>query len=180
MIFRFDDVSINSPIDIESEMTEELYDRFKGNVEIIWAVSPMVCQSEKFEGRVYPKIWNAMSDFREFYEVDDLGIPDLSGLAKIASHGLIHVDHRLLHYSAQEMSILISCSLLNSNIFVPPFNKWNKDTESICNENGIKLIKWEEGWLSMEHNDFNKKQNKWYLHGRFWHLKKMREWFDKS
>ena len=92
------------------------------------------------------------------------------------SHGLIHVDHRLLSREAQEMSILTSCSLAKSKVFVPPFNKWNKDSEDICREHNIQLVKFEDGWLCMEYNDFNPDQELWYIHSREFTLDSFREW----
>ena len=90
---------------------------------------------------------------------------------------MIHVDHRLLSRDAQEMSILISSSLVKSKIFIPPFNKWNKDTESICEENGIELVKFEDGWLCMEYNEYVEEQDKWYLHAREFMFENFKKWF---
>ena len=96
----------------------------------------------------------------------------------MASHGLVHVDHRLLDKSSQEMSILISSSLVNANIFIPPFNKWNKLTEEVCIENGIELIKFEDGWLCMEYNSYDDSHDKWYLHAREFTFDNFKKWFD--
>ena len=79
--------------------------------------------------------------------------------------------------SVQEISILISASLVKSKIFIPPFNKWNKDTEEICDEHGIELVKFEDGWLSMEHNNFSDIHNKWYLHAREFEYDDFVKWF---
>jgi D-lyxose ketol-isomerase len=76
------------------------------------------------------------------------------------------------------MSILVSSSLAKANVFIPPFNKWNADTESICNEHGIELIKFEDGWLCMEYNKFNPFHKKWYLHAREFNLDQFIKWFD--
>ena len=76
------------------------------------------------------------------------------------------------------MSILISASLVKSKIFIPPFNKWNKDTDEICKEHGIELIKFEDGWLSMEHNKFNESHDKWYLHAREFTFDNFKNWFN--
>jgi hypothetical protein len=67
---------------------------------------------------------------------------------------------------------------VKSKIFIPPFNKWNKDTDDICKEHGIELIKFEDGWLSMEHNKFNDIHNKWYLHAREFTFDNFKKWFD--
>ena len=80
----------------------------------------------------------------------------------------------------QEISILISASLVKSKIFIPPFNKWNEDTEDVCYEHGIELIKFEDGWLSMEHNKFFDSHNKWYLHAREFDIENFKKWFDNG
>jgi len=178
--FRFDDVCINSDMNLTHSITELLLNKFE-DCDIIYGVSPLVhfmgFGTSITEQRVFPKELNAISDYRNYYHVNNLGIPIMTLMAKRAGHGLIHVDHRLLHKSAQELSIVASCSLVNAKIFIPPFNKWNKDTEEVCKENGIELIKFEDGWLSMEHNKFNPKHEKWYLHAREWTLEKIKAWF---
>ena len=74
------------------------------------------------------------------------------------------------------MSIFVSCSLSQSMIFVPPFNKWNQDTEDICKEQGITLIKFEDGWLCMEYNDFDPNHDLWYVHSREFKLEEFEKW----
>lgn len=174
-VFRFDDICINSDIVEVHNITEYLQQRF--DCRIIWAVSPMV--HNLVGERVFPKIYTAMSDYRNFFKVDTCGLPQCKNeFVEIASHGLIHVDHRLLTKEEQYMSISISCSLLKSNIFVPPFNKWNKNTEAVCDELGVKLIRFEDGWLSMEHNRYNEEQQLWYLHHRDFNLEKVKQWVN--
>jgi len=161
---------------LEVEMiTEYLLSKF--DCEVIWAVSPLVHKSEQSSQRIFPKILTAHSDYRRFYNVDSLGLVDrVPKGVKLASHGLIHVDHRLLNYNAQELSILVSCSLVGAKIFVPPFNKWNIDTEKICKDNGIELVKFEDGWLSMEHNSNMDGHNLWYLHHWNFDIDKVMNW----
>ena len=174
-VFRFDDICINSQMSEVNKITGYLLDRF--DCEVIWAVSPLV--SEGVQERVFPKILGAYSDVRAFYFPDLCGVPEYREDVTIATHGLIHADHRLLTKEAQEMSILVSSSLVgNAKIFVPPFNKWNKDTETICKEWNIELIKFEDGWLSMEHNPYMESQDKWYLHHRDMNLDAIREWIN--
>jgi hypothetical protein len=181
-IFRFDDVCINADMVLINDMTNFLFDRFPTCV-VLWGVSPLVhdMSEEKNEitrQRIFPKILNAHSDYRKYYDVDLAGVPNLNTKATLAAHGLVHVDHRLLPKPAQEMSILISASLVKSKIFIPPFNKWNKDTDEICKEHGIELIKFEDGWLSMEHNKFNESHDKWYLHAREFTFDNFKNWFN--
>lgn len=178
MTFRFDDVCINADMDLIQRMTDWLFEKFP-NCSVIYGVSPLVHRTGN--QRVFPEILNAMSDHRNFYRVDQAGIPILMDERVIlAGHGLVHVDHRLLSKEAQELSIVASCSLVGSDIFIPPFNKWNKDTEEVCSENAIQLIKFENGWFSMECNVFNPHWNKWYLHAREWTFEKFTEWFQGS
>ena len=154
LTFRFDDVSINTDATKLSAMVGFLRQRFEGHdMKIIFAVSPLVhiLNSDESQERVFPKMLHVESDFREFYLAARAGLPKCMDLAdEVASHGLIHVDHRLLTRSAQEMSIMVSCSLLRSYVFVPPFHKWNKKTEEICQEHKIELVKhigWEQHHL---------------------------------
>lgn len=182
-IFRFDDVCINADMSHVEKMTNFLFKNFP-NCEIIWAISPLVHDmslesNSVSKQRIFPKILNAHSDFKVYYKVDKAGLPDFNPNVTIAGHALIHVDHRLLDRSAQEMSILISCSLCKSKVFVPPFNKWNKDTEEICKENDIKLIKFEDGWKSIEYNKYDPNHNLWYLHAREIEFENFTKWFNK-
>lgn len=183
-IFRFDDVCINADMTLINDMTDFLFDRFP-DCTVLWGVSPLVHDMSKEKSdvekqRIFPKILNAHSDYRNFYKVDKAGLPDLHTKATLASHGLIHVDHRLLPKDVQEISIIISASLVKSKIFIPPFNKWNKHTEEVCREHDIELIKFEDGWLCMEYNKYIPTQDKWYLHAREFDFGKFVEWFDKN
>jgi hypothetical protein len=180
-IFRFDDVCINADMELINKMTDFLFERFP-DCKVLWGISPFVNdmsneKSEISKQRIFPKINKAHSDHRIFYKVDLAGIPNLHKKATMASHGLIHVDHRLMTKEAQELSILTSASLVKANVFIPPFNKWNKDTESICDEHGIELIKFEDGWLCMEYNDYIEEQDKWYLHAREFTFENFKKWF---
>lgn len=178
-VFRFDDVCINANMGTIYDVVAYLKDKFP-DCRIIFGMSPLV--HNNCGERVFPKILNAMSDYKNFYKVDSMGFPSLGDMAshvETAGHGLAHVDHRLLHFAAQEMSILVSCSLAKSKIFIPPFNKWNADTDKICKENGIHLVKFEDGWLSMEHNEYKEYQNLWYLHARDFDLASVMKWYEK-
>lgn len=180
-IFRFDDVCINTDMGLIEKMTEFIYAEIK-NSEVMYCISPLVhdmsYENIKDKQRIFPKILNAYSDYKMYFNIDKLGLPEIKNKDIIlASHGLIHVDHRLLTKEQQEMSILISCSLVKSKYFVPPFNKWDKNTEQICQDNNISLIKFEEGWLSMEHNCYYENHIKWYLHSREFEFENFKQWF---
>lgn len=191
-IFRFDDICVNTDLGFLEAVISTIRGRFASDADtqIMLAISPLVhninapadAQRDVTE-QVFPKILTAHSDFRDFYRVNKCGVPDLSYIQRerpsdvlTATHGLFHVDHRLLSYEAQEMSILGSASLVDSDIFVPPFNKWNEDTDAICSQHDIALVKFEDGWLSMEHNPLNLKHDRWYLHHRKFTLESLNEW----
>ena len=180
-IFRFDDICVNANMDVVYKMVEFIQKKIQG-CEIILCVSPLVhnmtSEVGKDSERIFPKILNAHSDFRKFYLVDECGVPKLPDNITRAGHGLIHVDHRLLSKESQEMSILTSCSLAKARAFVPPFNKWNVDTEEICKEHQIRLVKFEDGWKCMEYNKYDSKHNLWYLHHREFTLEEFKGWFE--
>jgi hypothetical protein len=163
MIFRFDDVCINADVKLIHRMTDHLFEKFP-SCKVLHGISPLV--HDTGDERIFPKILNAYSDYRKFYEPKKAGLPEPHPKAIPCSHGLVHTDHRLMTKEAQELSILTSCSLVNSDIFIPPFNKWNKATEEICNEHQIHLIKFEDGWKCMEYNKFDESHKRWYLHAR--------------
>lgn len=185
MTFRFDDICINTDMELVQKMTDYLFEKF--NCKIIYGISPLVSKMDTGDRlknqRIFPEILNAMSDHRYFFKVDKCGVPKTDPRVILAGHGIVHVDHRLLSYEAQELSIITSCSLAKALIFIPPFNKWNKDTEDICREQGIELIRFENGWRSMEYNEWTpsaKPMNQlWYLHSREWTFEKFTAWFQK-
>jgi hypothetical protein len=176
---RFDDVCSNCDMDSMNEMGRYAHGL---GARVLYCISPLVHDMSSFNGkdkqRIYPKIMNAYSDYREFFKVDFASIPEIPDFATRASHGLIHVDHRLLEEHAQEMSILVSCSIAKSKIFVPPFNKWNRITEKICSENEIELVKFEDGWKCMEYNSFDPDQKLWYIHHREMSVDNFKKWFS--
>lgn len=178
--FRFDDVCINANMETIKEVTKLLLTCYP-DAKIIYAISPLVHNG--VGEKVFPKELNPLSGNYARYKVTNAGIPAeainesyINRNIYTAGHGLIHIDHRLLHKCAQEMSIVASCSLAQGNIFVPPFNKWNKDTEEVCKENNIELVKFEDGWLSMEHNKMTASQDLWYLHARDFGPELVKKW----
>lgn len=175
MNIRFDDISRNTNMTVVDGMIEHV---IRLNYTPMLCVSPLTHSSERTTGRVFPERIKPLSDHRSFYKVNSCMVSFQRDNCIIASHGLIHVDHRLLSYEAQEMSILVSCSLTNSLTFVPPFNKWNKDTEQICMDNNIELVKYEDGWRSMEYNKFDPSHNKWYFHPYLWTPESFKKWFE--
>jgi hypothetical protein len=169
MIFRIDDVSVNTDL----EALEGILDTIKHYcpfANFLLAVSPMVHDLKHApvadRERAFPRILSAMSDHRNFFKVDHAGIPEAHGMrgAQFASHGLVHVDHRLMGREAQELSIVTSCSVLHTKVFVPPFNKYNADTESVCAEHGLELVRFEDGWRHVNYNDFDSGHDRYYFH----------------
>lgn len=180
--FRFDDICLNTDLEAAGRMSGFLKERFP-DAPLLWCVSPLVhdmsCEQDSVKRqRVFPAILNAHSDHRLMYRIDLAGLPKTPPNVEICSHGLVHIDHRLMGREAQELSIVASCSLLKCKVFVPPFNKWNADTESVCQEHGIRLVKFEDGWLSMEHNAWQPQHALWYCHPRAFTVGTFQEWFE--
>lgn len=188
MIFRIDDVSVNTNLDHLGRLLDVVRRRgpIDGSLTIMLAVSPLVFDVSNDTGletqRAFPRIISAYSDHRLFYCVQKLGVPDLSRLRPftLASHGLIHVDHRLLSPEAQELSILTSCRVLGAQYFVPPFNHWNEHTEVVCGRWQIKLVKFEEGW---RHTSFQKLDlrtyDRYYCHTHDTTPEQLEQWFHR-
>jgi hypothetical protein len=127
-----------------------------------WSVvSPI--SKENDNGSVYPDPPFKHRDRNFFYESDRVFIPSpVPGT--MVSHGLLHCDHSQLQFDAQEMSIVTSCNLLKTNIFVPPFNRYNDTTEAVCRINNIDLVRYEEGWRNMDKEPFDPAHKLWYFH----------------
>ena len=175
-IIRIDDISVNLEEARLEKFLKQIRQKYP-SVKVLLAVSPAVFDMPsrddgqgKIAERVFPSILNAHSDHKVFYLIEKIGIPHW--LARItssyncllASHGLIHVDHRLLPVGAQEMSIITSLSLVNSKIFVPPFNKYNTDTELVCKNQNIDLITWDDGWNHLGYKPFSYDGRNYYVH----------------
>jgi hypothetical protein len=176
MILRLDDICLNTDMSHANALAEMWTEHWHS--EVWYCVSPLIFVRN--DERVFPPILKALSDYRKFYEIDACGIPDVPDSVTVCSHGLIHVDHRLLDRSAQEMSILASCHLLKSRVFVPPFNKWTSDMLDICRENGIHLVCFEDGWRSVECEPYTESIDKYYLHSRNVTHKQMESWLKAS
>jgi len=180
--FRFDDISLNTDMTLANAMMEYTINTNR-DCEVIYCISPIVFnmsmeETQERRESIFPKILHAHSDYRDFYKGDICGLPDISPLVTTAGHGIIHVDHRLLPEAAQQMSILTSCSLAKGDIFVPPFNKWNEITQDICDKHGIELVRFEDGWLSMEHNIYESTEELYYCHTRAFTMETWKAWFE--
>lgn len=167
MIFRFDDVCINTDMVNLNGIAGYLYDKFQ--CHIWYCISPLCFELDEHDfdkQRVYPKILNACSDLSLYYRMDKLGIPAIPGYAIACNHGALHVDHRLLGEEGQRISIVLGSTLTGSHIFVPPFHKWDKTTEKICAEEKMELVKFEDGWCNVVENKFDSEHGLWYMHSR--------------
>lgn len=192
-VFRFDDVSSNQhPLGGCNDVAYAIKQIFP-DAEIQYAISPLVfdlsengnypAKNETEAQRPFPKIFNAYSDFRCFFSTDKVGLFDFNKIPNFVvrkSHGLFHIDHRLLTKEQQEMSIIAGCSLVGSSLFTPPFNKYNNDTLQICKELNITLDNFNDGWRSMEHENWDENNKLWYLHPRYWNVQKIKDYFNKN
>jgi hypothetical protein len=174
-IFRVDDICINTDKNKILKIVATIMEKYP-SAEIVFGVSPLVHDMSSSEGkrkeRIFPEILNAYSDFRLFYKVDLAGVPvklieeaqKLCPRLKLAGHGIVHLDHRLLTKEVKELSILVSCSLIKASAFIPPFNKYDVDIEEICKEHSIDLIKFEDGWKHLLYNKISENSSKYYFH----------------
>jgi hypothetical protein len=169
MIFRIDDVSVNTDLEKLKKIVNTI-GKAAPQAKFLFAISPLVHDVSKERvgdhERAFPRLLSAHSDHREMFSVRRLGLPEfkVGYSAQLASHGLVHVDHRLMGREAQELSIVTSCALVDTSTFVPPFNKYNKDTIDVCEEHGIDLVKFEHGWRHVRFNDFEPTHELYYLH----------------
>ena len=75
----------------------------------------------------------------------------------------MHFAHKRQPYNIQELSIVTSCNLLKTKLFLPPFVEWNNDTEKICIDNGITILG-KENWKSLDKEEFNSSHSYWFFH----------------
>lgn len=141
-----------------------------GGAKIISSIS-IFSRKNKF-GSVYAEVPFKDRAVDWFYNidnhVDDVDVKFYARVSEVASHGLLHVDHTKISRDAQEMSILTSCSMLKSDLFVPPFNKYNDITKEICIMNGIKLVNEMGKWKNIEYENFDINHPYWYFHSWRW------------
>jgi len=79
-ILRFDDVCVNCNMDTVNLMTDYILQNVPDS-QVIWGVSPLVHNMSNETGskveRVYPKIFNALSDIKVFFKPNIAGVPKL-------------------------------------------------------------------------------------------------------
>lgn len=131
--FRNDDVNPNSNLDDIREMYKTLKELVP-NVKIYTAVNILAKKNDS--GRPYPPMYFKNVDIND---VDMVWNLETKGLENIISHGLAHFDHRHSSEELQKFSILTSCKLLNTKIFIAPFTRVSNYTKAMCKENKIDM-----------------------------------------
>lgn len=155
MLFRNDDIGANSNFEDIQKVYDHIKTRFPDS-----DICSCIYLFEK-EGHL-PR------DIKCEYNTNKMfDLKQLPTLHTIVSHGLMHFSHKRVSAEIQELSILTSCNLLNTKIFLPPFVEWNKDTERICNDNGIKLLG-KEKWRSLDKEVFDASYPYWLFHSWRW------------
>lgn len=187
MIFRIDDVSLNT--------TKRLTDYIREDSASEWllAVMPMCWWTNEI-GRPFPRVMTPLSDVTKFYQGERFGVPNLTWTrqfpcVRLAGHGLIHQDHRLLHKEVQRVSILTSVAAAQSsvnqleyprrheNIFVPPYNHYNRDTIDVCDEHNVELVRWEDGWKHAAYNKYDPARcDRYYFHTADFTPEEFKQW----
>lgn len=166
MTFRIDDVCANTDFDELNDICQTLYERF--DCRFLMGVT-LLCKKNSV-GSVYPDAPFKHRPFEFFLDVNNLytAVEELRGRAAlfsdIASHGLFHVNHAQIGRAAKKMSIVGSCNLLGTKVFIPPFGTYDAECEEICKDNGIRLVNESEGWNSLESHPFDWNHKKWYFH----------------
>lgn len=180
-LWRIDDICLNTNMQNVSELVRVIKERDK-DARVALTVSVTCPNTRDADEMAFLRQWKPLSDNTVFYSMGRCGVPDVAALrdngCAVWSHGLVHADHRLLHYYAQELSIVLSCSILNTETFVPPFHHWNDDTRAVCESHGLSLVKYEDGWSGSEHTDYDSSIAQWYLHPWRWDAKKLEAWFN--
>jgi hypothetical protein len=158
LIFRNDDVNPNTPIDEVREIYDIIKEYFPDS-EIYSCVNIFAKTSDNKSA--YPVI--PMKEIN-FQDVDKIfNFNHLGKLENIVSHGLFHLDHKTASRDLQEFSIISSCKLLNTDVFIPPFWRWNQETAALCKEHNIKL--WvDEDWVNIERLPVDKTHTHYLFH----------------
>jgi hypothetical protein len=181
VLFRFDDISVNTNMDRLWSQIELI--RKHTNAQVMLCVSPIVFSQEQlgeaYKQRVHDPHLTAQSSLTAYYKGEQCGLPNLPNEPWIirAAHGLLHVDHRLLGRKSQEMSILASCALAKARVFCGPYNHFDATTEDICRANGIELVKFEDGWLHVLYNEFDPRHQRYYVHPYDMTVQQLEAWF---
>lgn len=183
MLIRFDDISDNTDFAKLHDMMLAVF--AIPNARVLLCLSPF-CSSDATDGWVFPRRLMALSEVSEFFKMNTMSHEALSfckvqssnSRVLLAGHGAVHVDHRLLCKQAQEISICLSSCVVGALTFVPPFNKWNSDTEEVCKKHGIRLVKFEDGWRHVLYNTKDSTFSDYYLHVCDMSLDQFKRWLE--
>lgn len=158
ILFRNDDVNPNSNFK-EIREIYSIIKKYFPNSEIYSCVN--IFAKETPTGMPYPPTKKLVKD-RKLYLIDKIfDLKELEGLEKIVSHGMWHLDHWHSSEDLQTFSIVSSCKLLKTNIFIPPFWRFTKLTKKICEDNKIKL--WvEPKWVNFDNQEITR-YNRYYI-----------------
>lgn len=176
--FRNDDVSANS---IGLNQFYDVIDTKFPDSTIYSCTTVFSKSSNDYKQSVYPALPLKNQEFNYFLDVDrceymgniKFEFPNV----QVVSHGLWHFDHTQVESQLMKASIVSSCKLLHTDIFVPPFNRWNAEMELVCAANNITMIKSDqEGWKSFEHNKFDPEHKLWYFHSWRWTPQTLKEY----
>lgn len=174
MIIRNDDISSNTKFDGLMEIYQSILSLYP-NCEL-WSCVTQFSKSTEL-GSVYPGLPLKDKPFDYFLDVDEYTGSPYAELSKVVSHGLWHMDHTKIDSQLKKASIVSSCRLLKTDIFVPPFNRFDDEMDSICQYFGIQLVKSDyEGWRSFEHNKFDPTHELWYFHSWRWDSKTLKDY----
>jgi hypothetical protein len=163
MLFRNDDINPNSNFKHIKEIYNIIKTKFP-NSEIYSCVT-ILGQTNSL-GRVYPqfKLQNHLH-LRKFIDVDLVfDLKQLSDLYNITSHGLFHFSHARVSYETQKFSIISSCKLLKTKIFVPPYMEINEETKQICSLAEVELWTDDENWVTLDKEKIDDTHTKYYFH----------------
>lgn len=167
VVFRIDDVSPNTDM---HELAKQLGVLKPYASTILLGVN--LIAREASNGALYPDLPLRGQDRLYFYNADRMmrseQIAELRALpsVKLASHGLIHGDHSKFGKDAVEMSIITSCALLDTRVFIPPFNETSQVVKLVCEDNNIEIVGNCEDriWKSLESEPFDPNHKFWYYH----------------
>lgn len=172
MIIRVDDVSPNTDIENLNRASEYLHNEL--DCKVIYCVNIL---SKQANGSVYPDLPMRGRGLDYFMNVDTVLSPfRCPPFVQLASHGLLHMEHGLAGRQVQELSILVSCNILKTKMFVPPFMSANDDTIDICSKNGIEVVGGSD-WKSAETHPFDGSE-KWYFHHWRMNYEQIKEWVN--
>jgi len=183
MIFRFDDISANTDFNKLGLMIDFIKPKISQLYLGISNLCHTIVEETDNKERVFPSFFKTACSEKNYYTVNKMLLSEKLALWRYAekiifvSHGLVHIDHTLLTREQQEMSILVSKSLIPSNFFIPPFNKFNQDTISICKENNIVLLGLNEVWKNADFNKFDPEVEYWYCHSWRWKIEDFAQWY---